>query len=169
MGLCLVVDVQRESDSIWLVPKQGFMSTLFLRAFGCRQAPPAIPDDHTGFSCPAELGSSSAWVTDEQELCPVGTVAQLWCSPEAARGCWLFLWVVGEPLDFRIGFSVVAVKEDSRLRRRSLCLICRSLITEAFRKCKDLQSFTILYQSDGSRRYFRDSRKKCLLSSQALV
>lgn len=52
------------------------MSTLFLRAFGCHQAPPAIPDDHTGFSCPAELGSGSAWVTDEQELCPMGTVAQ---------------------------------------------------------------------------------------------
>lgn len=72
-------------------------------------APPAIPDDHTGFSCPAELGSGSAWVTNEQELCPVGSVAQLlflWCSPEAAGGRRLLLWVAGQPLDFRISFSV---------------------------------------------------------------
>lgn len=67
------------------------MSTLFLRAFGCQWASLAIPDDHAGFSSPAELGSGSAWVTDEQELCPVGSVAQqlfLRCSPEAAGGCW---------------------------------------------------------------------------------
>lgn len=43
------------------------------------------------------------------------------------------LGVVGEPLDF----CVMAVKGKNRLGRRSLCLVCKSLITKAFSKCKE--------------------------------
>lgn len=82
--------------------KAGIYEHIVPERIWLQWAPPAIPDDHSGFSSPAQLGSGPAWLTDEQELCPVSSVAQLLClrcSPEAevgVGGCcelWGNLWI----------------------------------------------------------------------------